>query len=149
MGIKMGKHIITIGLLVLVASTSINVQADTIDPTSYTDTLALGESVTIRKTVTVTNAPTSSVLDVMFVFDLTGSMGAEIAAAQAAAADIMIGLDAFGDLQTGTGWYADPGFDGTYVDLNSGNTAASSGINDMSRCFVGVTSVVVAVIFLR
>jgi len=140
MKIKMLKHLTPIGLVLGTWMASFSVQADTIDPMSYTDKLDVGESVTIRKTVTVTEAPTSSVLDVMFIFDLTGSMGGAISGAKAAAADIMSGLDAFGDLQTGTGWYSDPGSDGTYVDLNAGNTAASSGISDMwdgSSCSVG------------
>ena len=106
--------------------------ADTISPVSYTDTLAVGESVTIRKTVVIEDAPASSaLLDVMFVFDVTGSMGGEIAAAKAAANGILAALDADFDLQSGTGWYSDPGFNGVHVDLNSGNTAAASGINDM------------------
>lgn len=141
----MMNKIASIVLLCVVCVISTSAQADTIDPTSYTDTLLLGESVTIRKTVTVTNEPpTDAVLDVMFVFDLTGSMGGAIEAAKSAAADIMTGLTAFGDLQTGTGWYSDPGSDGTYVDLNTGNTALSSGISDMwdgSSCSVGGTSV--------
>jgi hypothetical protein len=111
-------------------------QADTINPTSYSDTLDVGESVTIHKTVTVEETTSSAVLDVMFVFDVTGSMGPYISAAKAQAAAILAGLSGFGDLATGSGWYADltnyaPGFDGVHVDLNTTNTAASSGINDM------------------
>jgi len=106
--------------------------ADSIDPTSYIDTLGLGESVTIRKTVTINaGTPTTAPLDVMFVFDVTGSMGGEIASAKAAANSILSGLSGFGSLRSGTGWYSDPQADGVHVDLNSGNTAASSGINDM------------------
>ncbi len=105
--------------------------ADTIDPASYATTLGVGESVTIRKTVTIEESVTSAVLDVMFVFDVTGSMGGEIAAAKASAASILTSLSGFGSLKTGTGWYSDPKFDGVHVDLNATNTAESSGINDM------------------
>jgi len=106
--------------------------ADSIDPAMYTDTLALGESVTIRKTVTITSGrPTDAPLDVMFVFDVTGSMGGEIAIAKMAADDILMGLSGFGSLRSGTGWYSDPLFDGVHVDLNGGNTSATSGIDDM------------------
>jgi len=82
--------------------------ADSIDPLTYADTLAVGESVTITKTVTITQAPpTSAVLDVMFLMDTTGSMGAEIAAAKSAASTILSDLAAFGDLASGTAYFND------------------------------------------
>jgi len=106
--------------------------ADSIDPASYTDTLAVGDSVTVRKTVTINaGTPTTAPLDVMFVFDVTGSMGGEITIAKAAANDILAGLSGFGSLRSGSGWYSDPLFEGVHVDLNDGNTGATSGINDM------------------
>lgn len=107
------------------------VLADTIDPASYSDSLDVGESVTVRKTVTVTEEATSSVVDVMFVFDITGSMGGEISAAKSSANDILSSLGGLGNLQSGSGWYGDPLHDGTHVDLNATNTGDGSGINDM------------------
>ncbi|WP_341938751.1 PEP-CTERM sorting domain-containing protein [Marinimicrobium sp. C2-29] len=107
------------------------VLADSIDPASYSDSLDVGESVTVRKTVTVTEEATSSVVDVMFVFDITGSMGGEISAAKSSANDILSSLGGLGNLQSGSGWYGDPLHDGTHVDLNATNTGDSSGINDM------------------
>lgn len=123
--------------------TPVSAIADTIDPTSYFDEIDVGESVTIRKTVTIeSGSPTTAPLDVMFVFDVTGSMGGEIAIAKTAANDILAGLSGFGDLRSGSGWYSDPLFDGVHVDLNTGNTGATSGINDMAACSVaGVGSV--------
>lgn len=112
--------------------------ADSIDPAVYADTLAVGESVTIRKTVTINaGSPTSAPLDVMFVFDVTGSMGGEIAAAKAAANDILTGLSGFGSLQTGTGWYADPTFDGVASDLTSTDATTVASINGYGACTVG------------
>jgi hypothetical protein len=106
------------------------VAADTIDPATYTDTLAIGESVTIRKTVTIDDAPpTDSVLDVMFIFDNTGSMGGEIAAAKAKAGDILTSLAGFGNLATGTGWYNDPSSDGVLSDLTTNPVAGVADIN--------------------
>lgn len=105
--------------------------ADTIDPASYSDSLDLGESVTVRKTVTVSEEATSSVVDVMFVFDVTGSMGGAISSAKTSANDILTSLGGLGNLQSGSGWYSDPLHDGTHVDLNATNTGASAGINDM------------------
>jgi len=49
--------------------------ADSISPAEYSDSLAVGESVTIRKTVTVDAAPpTGALIDVHFLFDTSGSM---------------------------------------------------------------------------
>lgn len=99
--------------------------ADTISPISYSDTLAMGESVTISKTVVVeATGPTDALLDVMFIVDTTGSMGAAIANAKTAANSIITGLGGFGDVQTGAGFYNDPGFDGVRSDLTS--TAATT-----------------------
>jgi len=110
--------------------------ADSIDPAVFAATLDVGESVTIRKTVTISaGSPTDALVDVMFVFDVTGSMGGEIASAKAAANNILTGLGGFGNLNSGSGWYSDvppsPGYKGVHVDLNGGNTGATSGINDM------------------
>lgn len=85
--------------------------ADSISPISYSANLGVGESVTITKTVTVTKAPPTSVLlDVMFVFDTTGSMGSAIAGAKAAATGLLASLSgSFGSVQSGVAFYNDPG----------------------------------------
>jgi hypothetical protein len=106
--------------------------ADSIDPTSYSASLAVGESVTITKTVTVDTATTTGVLDVMFLIDTSGSMGGEIAAAKAAASDILSGLAGFGDLATGTGYYSEPGSLGVYRDLTTDTATGISNINDIT-----------------
>jgi hypothetical protein len=114
--------------------------ADSIDPASYVDTLAVGESVTIRKTVTINaGTPTTAPLDVMFVFDVTGSMGGEIAQAKAAANAILTGLSGFGSLRSGTGWYADPTFDGVASDLTATDATTVASINGYGACTVGGT----------
>jgi hypothetical protein len=110
--------------------------ADSIDPASYADTLAVGESVTIRKTVTVTEAaPTGGILDVMFLIDTSGSMGTQIAAAKAAASAILTGLAGFGDVASGVGYYSEPGSDGVYRDLTT-NTA--TGVADIGSITLGL-----------
>mgnify|MGYP000907696906 CR=1 FL=1 len=44
--------------------------ADSISPTSFSANLGVGESATIRKTVTVSaGGPTTALVDIMFVFD--------------------------------------------------------------------------------
>ena len=66
--------------------------ADTIDPTSFSADIAVGESVTIRKTVVIEEGTADASIDVMFLIDTTGSMGGAIDAAKLAAADILTGL---------------------------------------------------------
>lgn len=95
---------LTSGIVGLAMACSTGVAfADSINPTSFAYDLAVGESVTIVKTVTITEAPTSALIDVMFLIDTTGSMGGAIAGAKLAAADILAGLSGFGDLASGVG----------------------------------------------
>ena len=106
--------------------------ADTISPLTFSADLAVGESVTIEKTVVVEKEGTSTALiDVMFLFDVTGSMGDEIVAAKSAADAILTGLSGFGDLASGTGWYSDPKFDGVHTDLTTTDATTVAGIDDM------------------
>ena len=107
--------------------------ADSIDPLAYTDTLAPGESVTIRKTVTIdSGSPTSGIVDVMFLIDTSGSMGAEINQAKAAANDILNGLAGFGDLSTGFGYFSEPGSLGVKHDLTTDTAAAVANLGSIS-----------------
>ncbi len=108
--------------------------ADSIDPASFSATLGVGESVTINKTVTITEVPSTALLDVMFLFDTSGSMGGEIAAAKVAADDILSGLAAFGDLASGVGYYDEPGPGVGYPpaiiqDLSTSAATTSASIN--------------------
>ena len=105
--------------------------ADTISPISYLNSsLGVGESVTIEKTVVIeASGPTSALIDVMFIFDTTGSMGGEIAAAKAAASDILTGISSFGDLASGTGFFNDPAFDGVVSDLTTNDATTIASIN--------------------
>lgn len=104
--------------------------ADSIDPADTNLVLEVGESQTITYTVTIDDAPPSSgLIDIMFLIDTSGSMGAEIAAAKAAASDIFTALDAFGDVNAGSGFFSDPGFNGVKNDLTSNSATAIAGIN--------------------
>lgn len=99
--------------------------ADSIDPSSYSATLGVGESVTITKTVTVTaGTPTSALVDIMFVADTTGSMFGQIASAKAGAASILSALSGLGDVQFGVASYKD--FGDTYTSRIEQNLTASS-----------------------
>ncbi|MBU2958918.1 VPLPA-CTERM sorting domain-containing protein [Paracoccus sp. 1_MG-2023] len=63
--------------------------ADSISPDSYSADLAVGESVTISKTVTVSaGKPSDALIDAYFLIDTSGSMGGAINAAKSAAEDI-------------------------------------------------------------
>lgn len=84
--------------------------ADSIDPSSYTTTLGIGDSATINKTITITEGtPTAAKVDIVFVADTTGSMFGEIASAKAGAASILSSLSGLGDVQFGVASYKDIG----------------------------------------
>lgn len=86
--------------------------ADSISPTSFAASLGLGDTVHITKTVTVSaGGPTSALVDIVFVFDTTGSMGPGINAAKATATSVLntLSLTYGGNLQSGVGFYNDPG----------------------------------------
>ncbi|WP_206074356.1 PEP-CTERM sorting domain-containing protein [Marinobacter fuscus] len=112
---------------------SASAAADSIDPLAFEATLDPGESVTIRKTVTVdAGAPTGGIIDVMFLIDTSGSMGAQIGQAKTAASDILSGLAGFGDLSTGVGYYSEPGSEGVMHDLTTDTSAALANIDSIS-----------------
>ena len=63
--------------------------ADTISPESFSANLAVGESVTLTKTVTIAaSGPKDALIDAYFLVDTSGSMGGVINAAKAAAGTI-------------------------------------------------------------
>lgn len=81
---------------------------DSISPETFSATLAVGESVTIKKTVTVdAGTLTTGKVDVMFLFDTSGSMGSTIDAAKANAAAILSQTSGFGDVAWGVASYED------------------------------------------
>ena len=110
--------------------------ADSIDPTSFGATLGVGDSVTLRKTVTVeATGPTDALVDIMFVFDTTGSMGGLIDGAKSAAGTILSTLSAtYGDVSSGVGYYADPGY-GIVSDLSTTASSTTSAINSLYACY--------------
>lgn len=105
--------------------------ADSIDPTTFDAVLLPGESVTIEKTVTVSEGdPVGAAIDAMFLIDTTGSMGSAIANAQSAAAGLLSGLDDdFDSVWSGTGFYNDPAFDGVNTDLTDNDATTVAALN--------------------
>ena len=110
-----------------------NAMADSISPDTYSDTLGIGESVTITKTVTVTDAPpTSAKVDVFFLADETGSMWDEIGAVQTSASTILSNTAGLGDVAFGVGGYRDLGDAWVYrqiQDFTTNQATAQTGIN--------------------
>lgn len=115
--------------------------ADSISPLTFSADLAVGESVTIEKTVVVDDSPpTDASLDVHFLFDTSLSMGGAIDAAKNDASAILSGLSGFGDLAVGVGAFSenasisssfptDPPGNVINSDLTTDLTAAQSSIN--------------------
>jgi hypothetical protein len=122
------------GAFGLVASVA---QADTISPTSYAASLGVGDSVTVRKTVTITDAPTGALIDIMFLFDTTGSMGPAIANAKAAAIGILNSLGSFGNVASGNGYYNDPSFNGVLSNLTTTAATTVASINTLGAGIPG------------
>lgn len=109
--------------------------ADTISPTTFSADLALGESVTITKTVTVEAAGTTSALiDAHFLIDTSGSMGGAIASAKSGAASILGALSAFGDLASGVGVFSEGATlsDVIYSDLSTTDATTIAAINTVT-----------------
>lgn len=97
--------------------------ADTISPTTFEATLAIGESVTITKTVTVTKEkPTTALVDVKFISDTTGSMGGTISDVKSKASGILTDLSGYGSLEFGVSEYRDR-FDAYTTKVNTALTA--------------------------
>lgn len=115
--------------------------ADSISPESYVATLGAGESVTIEKTVVVSEGTPSAVsLDAMFLVDTTGSMFSAISNAQTAAAGLLAGLEAdFDSVFSGTGFYNDPAFNGVNTDLTNNAATTVAALNTFSASGGGDT----------
>lgn len=117
--------------------------ADSIDPSSYTTTLGIGDSATINKVITITaGTPTAAKVDIVFVADTTGSMSGEIASAKAGAASILSTLSGLGDVQFGVASYKDRG--AVYTSrieqgLTTSSTDVTNAINTWSASGGGDT----------
>jgi len=105
--------------------------ADTISPSSYSATLDVGASVTIKKTVTVSaGRPTTARADIFFLTDTTGSMGGTISTVKSNFGAIAAGLS--GDIAFGVGQYKDVGDIFAYnldQDITTSVSAAQTAIN--------------------
>ncbi|MEM7075537.1 MAG: vWA domain-containing protein, partial [Pseudomonadota bacterium] len=122
--------------------------ADSIDPPEYSAELGLGESVTIEKTVTISEGgPTDALIDVHFLIDTSGSMGSEVNAAKAAATDLFNELNStFGDVHASVGVFSeaanlvDPGGrDNAVVVFGDGLTGdVTTFTNEVNEVALGV-----------
>jgi hypothetical protein len=117
----------------LVLLIPVNVLADSVVPSSYATSLKLGASVTITKTVTINaGTPTSALVDVFFLADTTGSMGATLANVKSGANAIMAGISELGDVAYGVGEYKDVGDVFVYrlnQEITTDTAAVQTGIN--------------------
>jgi hypothetical protein len=103
---KLTKSITAAGFALCVSVGSL--LADSISPSSFSATLGVGGSATVNKTDTVdAGTPTSSLVDVFFLADTTGSLGSQIAAVKAGASSILSAAAALGDVAFGVGEYKD------------------------------------------
>ena len=112
--------------------------ADSISPSSYSTTLAVGGSATITKTVTVTRQATAPV-DIFFLVDTTGSMGSTINNVKAGFADIVAALSGVAsNVAFGVGEYKDKTYGGDAFDykqdqsLTTSTSAVQTALNGLS-----------------
>ncbi len=122
---------LSLGAVLSIPASSI--LADSISPSSFSTTLDVGESVTIKKTVTVDEgAPTTSKVDVFFLADNTGSMGSAINSVRAAASSILSAAAALGDVHFGVGRYLGEVGNSSFsliTQLTGTQATAQAGIN--------------------
>ncbi len=106
--------------------------ADSISPTTFSGTLAIGGSVTISKTVTVTET-TEAPVDIFFLTDTTGSMGGTIATVQTGFTSLVSSLSGVAsNIAFGVGQYKDAGDVFAYnldQDFTTSAAAAQTAIN--------------------
>ena len=110
--------------------------ADTLSPLSYSNTVNVGDSVTIHKTLTVNSgAPTTSLVDVFFLADTTGSMGSAIANVKSNISSIVASTSSLGNVQYAVGEYKDVGDSYVYrldQSLTANNSLINAGVNLLS-----------------
>lgn len=94
-----------------------SVLADSIAPASFSATLNKGESATIRKVVTINDEATTSLIDVMFVLDNTGSMEGPLTSLRTNIDAAMAQTASLGNVRWGVGHFEDvnPGW-GSGID---------------------------------
>jgi hypothetical protein len=110
--------------------------ADSVSPSSFSATLGVGGSTTINKTVTVdAGTPTTSLVDVFFLADTTGSMADEIASVKAASSSILASAAALGNVSFAVGEYKDFG-DAFAYRLNADISA--SGAANQAAAIAGI-----------
>lgn len=127
------KKVLAIFLLLSIAIFTGTALADSISPDTFTATLDIGESVTITKTVTVSEVPpVTAPIDVYFLADTTGSMTGAISAVKASASSILSSISGLGDVNFAVGEYRDFGDAFTYrldTNITSSAATAQTGIN--------------------
>ncbi len=82
------RRITPLGVVALGAVFAATAQAQSIDPATFTGTMAVGESITINKTITLASGG-ADLVDLYMLADNTGSMGGTITQAKAGASAIL------------------------------------------------------------
>lgn len=122
------KSSIFISSSIIASLLSFNIAMAGVTPASVDETLGLGKSVTVAKTVTTPPIPPKP--DVIFLADTTGSMGPAIANVQSNAVSIMNSvLSAQPDAQFGVASYKDFNCDAVPYSLDHAVTASTADAN--------------------
>jgi hypothetical protein len=118
--------------------------ADSISPDTYSTTLAVGESITVHKVVTIDEEPpVTAPVDILFLADSTGSMGSAIANVKSGASTILSTVSGLGDVQFAVADYKDFSDGAAVLHLGtalSNSATAQTAINGWSASGGGDTA---------
>lgn len=104
---KFLRKISVVGAFIVASAAAPLAWADSISPATFTTNVDVGATVTINKTVTVTQAVSTSQLDIFFLADTTGSMGSAINSVKSVASGLLSSTAALGDVRWAVGEYKD------------------------------------------
>jgi hypothetical protein len=121
-----GFRTVAAGLAFVVGSATA-VQAQSIDPATFSATMGVGQTITINKTITLGPAG-ANLVDLFFLADNTGSMYGEIANMKAGATTIMNNLPAGGSYEFGVGEYNEDPSEGSIPDAYLENQGMTSSV---------------------
>ncbi len=143
------------GVVALIVVGALGARAQSIDPSSVSATMAVGDVLTIHKTITLSSSG-ANLVDLFFLADATGSMGSTIASAKAGAASILGGVPGTATYKFGAGSYQGDCSEGglpagcrveatTYygykedAPLAAGTAGVTAGINSWAALYGGDT----------
>jgi hypothetical protein len=101
---RLSRSVVVLAIAAAILALPATTPAQSIDPATFSGTMAVGETITIHKTITLGEFG-ANLVDLFFLADNTGSMGGIIANAKSGASDILGNVPAGADYNFGVGSY--------------------------------------------